>query len=146
MISTENLYMRLLKDTDFEYCKLLCVEDPQLGVIYKLNPEIFEKTYIEDKKTSCDEIYLVFEKESNEFCGEVVLQHSSEYRNELGITLLNAHQNKGIGTEVIIGFCKWLNDVKGLSEITVRIDPENKRSQHVFKKLGAEFICQKSGL
>lgn len=91
--------------------------------------------------------YIWFlKKDSNEFCGEVVLQHSSEYRNELGITLLKAHQNKGIGTGSIVGFCNWLNKEKALNEIIVRIDPENKRSQHVFEKLGAEFICQKSGL
>lgn len=62
------------------------------------------------------------------------------------MALLEKHQNQGIGTEAIIGFGRWLHEVKGLSEIIACVDPENKRSQHVLEKLGAIFTGQKSGL
>ena len=145
MIETQKLYIRSFTEADKEYFRQLCNEDSKLGKLLKELPDGFDIIYWKSILESKDEIFLIFDKNTNTFYGKIELQHFSPTK-ELGIALLKDHQNKGIGTEAIIGFCDWLYTNKKLSELNIRIDPENKRSQHIFKKLGAEFIGQKSGL
>jgi RimJ/RimL family protein N-acetyltransferase len=144
-INTARLYMRERTEDDWKYLERLYAADKMLAALYKGNPEEVEKSYRNVIKKSSSEVWLIFLKDTNEFCGEIELQHTYENDNELGVDLLSDYQNIGIGTESIIAFTNWLHLNKRLTKIAIRIDPDNKRSQHVFKKLGAVFIGQKSG-
>ena len=142
---TERLYIRKCTENDFKYYKMLYVsENSPFEKWFNDSPELFEKTCYNVFNKRSDELFLRFRKDTNEFCGQLELRNDDNGGKELGINFLPEQQNKGFGTESIIGFSNWLYKERAYSNLTIRIDPENNRSQHVFKKLGAIFVEQKS--
>lgn len=86
------------------------------------------------------EFFSIFIKETSTYCGNISLQTGPTSGNpEIGIALLEDYQNQGIGTAAIVLFCDYCYTHRGITKLEVRIDPENKRSIHVFEKLGAIF-------
>ena len=146
VIKTERLYIRKCTENDYKYYKMLYGSDSPLAKWFNDNPELFEKACYNVFKNRSDELFLIFIKDTNEFCGQLELQNDNNGGKELGIDFLPEQQNKGFGTESIIGFSNWLYKERTYSYLTICIDPKNIRSQHVFKKLGAIFIKQKSGI
>ena len=142
---TERLYIRKCTENDYKYYAMLYGSgNSPLAKWFKDSPETFEEVCYNIFKKCSDEIFLIFRKDTNEFCGQLELRNDDNGGKELGIDFLPEQQNKGFGTESIIGFSNWLYRERDYSHLTIRIDPENNRSQHVFKKLGAIFVEQKS--
>ena len=143
-IETNRLYMRKNTEEDYKYYKMLYGnENNPINKVYKNDPELLEKSLYNTFTKCKDEVFLVFKKDTDDFCGRLELRDMDDGK-ELGVDFLEEHQNKGFGTESIIAFSNWLYKSRNYSELIIRIDPVNKRSQHVFKKLGAILLGQKS--
>lgn len=147
VIKTERLYIRKCTENDYKYYAMLYGSgNSPLAKWFKDSPETFEEVCYNIFKKCSDEIFLIFRKDTNEFCGQLELRNDDNGGKELGINFLPEQQNKGFGTESIIGFSNWLYKERAYSHLTICIDPENNRSQHVFKKLGAIFVEQNLGI
>lgn len=144
-IHTENLFIRKCTEYDSRYNEMMYGQDNNI-LSKKHDNDLFKKVYNEVYGKHGLEVFLIFKKETKEFCGQLELRGLSDGGKELGIALIRECQNKGIGTEAIKGFTNWLHETRNYSELAVKINATNKRSQHVFEKLGAIFLCQKSTL
>ena len=143
-IETKRLYIRKNTENDYQYYKMLYAgENNPINKFYKNDPELLEKSCYNTFVKCKDEVFLVFQKDTDDFCGRLELRDLDDDK-ELGVDFLEEHQNKGFGTESIIAFCNWLHKNRNYSELIIRIDPANERSQHVFKKLGVILLGQKS--
>lgn len=144
-IHTENLFIRKCTEYDSQYYEMLYGKDNYI-LLKKHDNDLYKKVYNEVYGKHGFEVFLIFKKETKEFCGQLELRGLNDGGKELGIDLIKESQNKGIGTEAIKGFTNWLHETRKYSELAVKINATNKRSQHVFEKLGAIFLCQKSTL
>lgn len=148
LIETERLYIRRMTDADRELTNLIFAES-EFADEYKDNSEMYK--LMED--TNWHEIYrsdtingMIFEKETNEFCGRVCMQRINDEYPEIGIELLRSKQNQRIGPEAIVAFCNRFHKAHGISSIRVRIAEVNTHSRHVFENLGAVYIGRCSNL
>jgi len=143
LIKNDTFFIRGLTKNDSPLYKQIWLEENPASTLIKDFPEIFEKTYWPEINKSKDEVFMVFDTENN-LIGKLELQHKDD--EEFGIYILKKFQNKGLGKNIIKEFFKWLRNERNIKELVIRIDPENKRSQHIFTQLGATFLYQKAGL
>ena len=142
MIESETLFIRPYSEEDFEVFIGLMKEDPILG---KFDEAILRSSAHDTANSRADDEYSIIEKVSGDYCGYISLMNSAENEYpEVGITLLESKQNRGIGSEALRLFFEYCRDKLKIDTLLVRIDPENARSIHVFEKLGAEFIGKKN--
>jgi len=71
------------------------------------------------------------------FIGWITLQKDPEGKPDIGISLVQEHQNQGIGPEAIALFVNRLNSTYRMDRVYVRITEHNIQSQKAFAKLGA---------
>ena len=138
IIESDSLIIRRYNGDDFEGFVRLQKEDP---ILRSFDEDIIRSSTRKVLEESSCERYSIFEKASMQYCGNIEFnQDASEEYPEIGITLLEEKQNQGIGTEAIVSFCNNCFNVRRTSIIIVRIEQENIRSKHLFEKLGAECI------
>lgn len=131
------LEIRAFSNNDFEsYCRL------------QLENCWFQSASLDSIRTAVrktldegnSEFFSIFIKGTSTYCGNISLHVGPISGNpEIGIRLLENCQNRGIGTAAIALFCKYCYTHRGITKLEIRIDPENRRSIHVFEKLGAKF-------
>lgn len=142
MIESDNLIIRRYNEDDFEDFVRLQKEDP---ILRSFDEDIIRNSTRKVLEESSCERYSIFEKTSMQYCGNIEFhQDAAEEYPEIGITLLEEKQNQGIGTEALVSFCNDCVNVRGISTILIRIEQENVRSRHLFEKLGAECIGNKT--
>lgn len=144
-IETKRLHIRQMTDDDFDLMSLVWID--QCPSLFDGSKEIREKILRDMWETTQDPTvltFLIFLRDSDQFCGRVNMQKTDEAVPELGIDLLGEYQNQGYGPEAITAFANWYGESHHVSEIKVRIMAVNTRSAHVFQKLGAEYLQEDS--
>lgn len=137
-LESEGLIIRSFVEADFENYFRLQLED-KIFRAYQ-DDERLRSISRETLSESKHDLFSVFRKPGLEYCGSVSLQKGPTTGNpEIGISLLEAYQNQGIGTTAIALFCQYCYEQRGITRLEVRIRPKNKRSIHVFEKFGAQF-------
>ena len=140
MIHTQHLYLRLMEKEDMAlYCRSF--PEPETGPL-GTDPALARA--VEDAlrnglvhEDSLD--MLIFLEETGELCGKLCLQRRDTEAPELGIHMVPACRGCGYGPEAIRSFTAWYAQTFGVNTFTVRIDPDNAHSRHVFRKLGAKY-------
>ena len=138
-ITTKRLYICQMTEDDFETVADL-LKEGKIATSFLSNPKYVESlikgVWLDITKA---ENYnaLIFLQESNTFCGRICLQDISEPCPALGIELLKAYQNQGIGPEAIIPFLNCCAKMMDIKRVRVRIWQGNTHSIHVFEKMGA---------
>ncbi len=143
---TDRLLLRVIEDGDQDLIFQLSRESLLLSNLPQDEEcmALYRKVGWEEVNTPEIFTVMLFLKETNEFVGKVCMQFTDKPTPEIGIDILEAHQNKGYGPESIVAFCNWYSAEHNLSEVKVRISKENGHSTHVFEKLGAEYITDAS--
>ncbi len=81
--------------------------------------------------------WLIFEKETNELVGSVMLQPlKNTSQIEIGYHLLPHQWGQGYGSEVAAQIVSHAFETIGLSSIRAVVLPRNRPSLHIVKKLG----------
>ena len=101
--------------------------------------EAFSITGLESilNHTAKDEHHALRPPDSNAFIGWITLQKNDEGKPDIGISIIPAYQNRGLGPEAIRMFANRLFNVYGLEKVYVRISEGNLQSQRAFAKVGA---------
>lgn len=87
------------------------------------------------------EYFSVVDPQTGEYFGSIELTHKGDLNPPvLGISLLSKAQNKGIGTTALKLFFKELYEERSIDKLNLLIMPDNKRSIHVFEKIGAKCL------
>ncbi|MBR5094922.1 MAG: GNAT family N-acetyltransferase [Oscillospiraceae bacterium] len=81
-------------------------------------------------------VFSMIEKESGAFIGNIELTEPAERTGELGVAITAAQQDRGYGTEAVLGMVRYGLDRLGLKRIFLRTSPENARAIHVYEKCG----------
>lgn len=74
------------------------------------------------------------------YCGNVVLQHSSEDIPEIGVDLLEEYRNQGIASKAIKLLAKTDYKERQGEYYLLRVSSRNLHSKHMVEKMGAVFI------
>lgn len=74
------------------------------------------------------------------YCGNVVLQHSSEDIPEIGVDLLEEYRNQGIASKAIKLLVKTDYKERQGEYYLLRVSSRNLHSKHMVEKMGAVFI------
>ena len=98
------------------------------------------KGYIKEKNGKQDCVFLgIFYKENSKHIGNIKLEpiNLKEKKGMMGIIIGNkSYWKKGLGTEAIMLFAKWIFVNLGLEKIEAGAFPENAASLKAFKKAG----------
>ena len=112
----------------------LCLETSIMPNAYK--EENFRE--LSWKDVYGEDLYLfIIDKNTGEFCGNLMLKHLEEDTPEIGIDLLKRFQNQGIGYQMVKLLMETANRIQPVKYFLVRIYSDNLRSQNLFRKFGA---------
>jgi len=76
----------------------------------------------------------------NDVIGEIRFKGIEDSCSEIGIVLKNdRYKNKGIGTIALSKALDYAKDILKLNKVVAKILKTNKRSQHIFEKIGFVF-------
>ena len=142
MIESVNLIIRPYNEEDFESFLCLQNENP---IFNSFDKDIIRLCARKAFEISSCERFSIFEKATGQYCGNIEYhKEKDEEYPEIGISLLSDKQNKGIGTEAVICFCNDCFCSEGVDTVLIRIEHNNLRSKHLFEKLGAVYIGNKT--
>lgn len=85
--------------------------------------------------SSKEEVHAIRPLESDTFIGWITLQHDGE-KPDIGISLIQEAQNKGLEPEAIRLLANWIYNAYGLKQIYIRTHDANIQAQKAFRKLG----------
>ena len=138
-IKTERLFIRTMSPDDYETVSGL-LKEGEIASRFR-DDRAFLESLIQgvwlDINKAENYNALIFLLGTDILCGKICLQRLSDPYPELGIELLKAYQNQGIGPEAIVPFLNTCSKMLGIQRVLVRIWKENTHSIHVFEKLGA---------
>ena len=83
-----------------------------------------------------DALFCTIETERGKFCGYCNIHRLSENPPEIGIDLLPAYQGRGIGPRAVNALMDAFEKKAGCTAFVAEIEPENKNSQKMFRRLG----------
>ena len=136
----DDIIIKAYSNNDFEDYLQMQLEDK----IYEYyDKDLIRKTFKETlSDTSRTENYSIFLSEGMTYCGNIELQkYPDSYA--LGIKLSEKYQHRGIGTLAVKIFCQYCFEDHGITQLVIRIDPDNKISIRLFEKLGAIYTGKK---
>ena len=100
-----------------------------------------EAAYINQIENSCDSIMLVA-KEDGKIVGDAVLNRfprRMKHRGELGISVLKAYWNKGIGSQLLLEIINFANE-NSFEIIDLQVRSDNLAAIHLYEKFGFRKI------
>ena len=83
--------------------------------------------------------YSVYD-EQGQFCGYVILKDKDTHTPEIGIEIVEAKQNNGIGPRAIKLLAKQKYAEGNVEYFIIRVSSKNTHSKHVMEKLGAIYL------
>ena len=102
---TERLYIRKCTENDYQYYKMLYGSgNSPLAKWFKDNPETLEEVCYNIFKKCSDEIFLIFRKDTNEFCGQLELRNDDNGGKELGIDFCRNNRIKVLARNQLLDF------------------------------------------
>ena len=136
----DDIMIKAYSNDDFEDYLLMQLEDK---IFENYDNDLIRKTFKETlSETNRTENYSVFLREGMTYCGNIELQkYPDSYA--LGIKLSEKYQHRGIGTLAVMIFCQYCFEKRGIIQLVIRIDPDNKNSIRLFEKLGAIYTGKK---
>jgi RimJ/RimL family protein N-acetyltransferase len=149
-LETERLILREFTLDDLDVFALL-LGDPEV-MRFSLSGPMKEKEQAKEylQKRILDHyakygygLYAVIRKVNHSFIGFVGLIHQNiggESKTELGYRLHPQHWGKGLATEACLAICHYAFTQLGMTELISIIDPQNKRSLKVAKRLGMKYL------
>ena len=98
-----------------------------------------EEAFIEGISTQNNALMLVAEAE-----GQIIANLSFSggprprvaHVGELGVSVLEAYWNQGVGTKLMEYLIEWAKESKTIRKINLRVRSDNHSAIHVYKKLG----------
>jgi ribosomal-protein-alanine N-acetyltransferase len=147
-LETERLILRLFTKHDFELFASL-MGDPEV-MRFSLNGPIpkekalgyFQKRIIDHYVEHGYGLYAVEKKENRKFIGFVgLINQSIDQQNwiELAYRLYPAYWGQGFATEAALAVCKYAFEKLNRQKLISIIDPQNRRSLQVAKRVGMSF-------
>ena len=86
-----------------------------------------------------NKLFSIYE-ENGEYCGCIEFQNFRSTTPEIGIDLLENKRNKGIAAKAVRLLVQKVCAEQSVDYFLIKIMSNNPHSQHVFEKMGAEFI------
>lgn len=94
--------------------------------------------YVQNKEKDGYILLAILYKE--DAIGEIRFKGIEDSCSEIGIILKNdRYKNKGIGTIALTKALDYAKDILKLNKVVAKILKTNKRSQHIFEKIGFVF-------
>ena len=150
-ISTDKLILRPVCSDDFDNLLMLNKENENNeftpGNIPTANKSI-EKITKEQLERSINKMFVIFEKHTNEFIGQVhysPLQYKNSFYKDddidFGYALLKKFHNKGYATEASIALVDFIfKNNCNIDKLLATANPANIPSNRVLQKTGFKFI------
>lgn len=153
-LETERLILREFSKDDLEIFASL-MADPEVMRFSLGGPmkdkeqarEYLQKRILDHYAQYGYGLYAAFIKSDNSFIGFVGLISQSidgKKKTELGYRLHPNYWGKGLATEGALAVCRHAFDKLGIDELISIIDPQNKRSLEVAKRVGMNFWKESS--
>lgn len=135
------ILVRAHKDKDLE--SYIDLQYELIPTYYKVDETLVRSTIKSMLSLDDVEYFSIVDHQTEEYFGSIEFaQKGSADTPVIGINILSKAQNKGIGTAALKLFLKELYELRSISKVKLLIMPDNKRSIHVFEKLGA--VCLNS--
>lgn len=147
MIETERLILRPVKYEDAESIHAYASDEETTRYVtfntYTSMQDAFdslEHFFLNRNPKEWIEAYAIIDKESGRMIGTVDPSKTTESKSvELGYIIHKDFWNRGITTEAVKAFCKWLIKEKDIRRIEITHLPENIASKKVILKSGFVF-------
>ena len=88
-----------------------------------------------DKKATC---YMMLEKDTGEFIGNIEIVHVKDGTGEIGIVITAKKQDMHYGSEALKSLIDYGYNVLKLDGFDLHVHFDNPRAKHVYEKLGFE--------
>ena len=134
--SNQKITLRVYCDADWRNLFQLCSDD---GFVSN-HEQLFKRVYLKSYNNENNIIFSIISNSSNQFCGYCNVRCLNEAFPEIGIAVIEAFRNKGIGTDTLRLMMHAIKSETGIMEFSARVYEDNLPSLCVMQKLYAVKI------